>query len=140
MDALPNVILLWRLDIIQEVLLSGFQLELYLDDEKSFVYWELGQVTHEHLATLHALEPVIPEGELVFKLTVLVLNIRSIGRYQSAWRTYVLTLISQRLPVILHGNVHGKIFGRSPCALLTDKYERCSLHYQHCDNQRRVSH
>ena len=57
--------LLWRLSIIREVLLSGFQLELYVDDEKSFVYWELSHVAHEHLATLNSLEPVIPKGELV---------------------------------------------------------------------------
>ena len=93
MDALPNVILLWRLDIIREVLLSGFQLELYVEDEKSFVYWELSQVTHEHLAILHALEPVIPEGGPVSKLTVLALDFRSIGRYRSVWRTYFRTLI-----------------------------------------------
>jgi hypothetical protein len=94
MDALPNVILLWRLEIIREVLLSGFQLELYVEDEKSFVYWELSQVTHEHLATLHALEPVIPEGEHVSTLTVLVLDLRSVGRYRSVCRTYLRTLIS----------------------------------------------
>jgi len=48
-----------------DVLLSGFQLlELYVEDEKSFVYWELSQVTHEHLSTLNVLEPVIPKGEL----------------------------------------------------------------------------
>ena len=94
MDALPNVILLWRLDIIREVLLSGFQLELYVEDEKSFVYWELSQVTHEHLATLQALEPVIPEGEHVSTLIVLVLDFRSVGRYRSVCRTYLRTLIS----------------------------------------------
>jgi hypothetical protein len=94
MDALPHVILSWRLDIIREVLLSGFQLDLYVEDEKSFVYWELSQVTHEHLVTLHALEPVIPEGEFVSKLTVLVLNLRTVGRYRSVWRTYLLTVIS----------------------------------------------
>ena len=55
--------LLWRLSIVREVLLSGFQLELYVEDEKSFVYWELGQVVHEHLSTLDALELVIPKGE-----------------------------------------------------------------------------
>ncbi|KAF8496743.1 hypothetical protein F5888DRAFT_1634777 [Russula emetica] len=38
-------------------------LELYVDDEKSFVYWELSHVVHEHLATLNSLEPVIPKGE-----------------------------------------------------------------------------
>ncbi|KAF8496772.1 hypothetical protein F5888DRAFT_364175 [Russula emetica] len=60
-----------KLSIIREVLLSGFQLELYVDDEKSFVYWELSHVAHEHLATLNSLEPVIPKdsrayGELIF--------------------------------------------------------------------------
>jgi len=63
-------VLLWRLSIIREVLLSGFQLELYAEDEKSFVYWELSQVNHEHLATLDALEPVIPKGELVHEPTI----------------------------------------------------------------------
>ncbi|KAF8259877.1 Mak10 subunit, NatC N-terminal acetyltransferase-domain-containing protein [Lactarius quietus] len=70
-DAIPKAMLLWRLSIIEEVLLSGFQLELYVQDEKSFVYWELGQVIHEHLSILDSLERVIPKdagayGELVF--------------------------------------------------------------------------
>jgi len=71
LGALTNVMLLWRLSIMREVLLSGFRLELYVDDEKSFVYWELSQVIHEHLATFNALEPVIPKdtgahSELIF--------------------------------------------------------------------------
>jgi hypothetical protein len=61
-DAIPKSILLWRLSIIEEVLLSGFQLELYVKDEKPFVYWELSQVIHEHLSILDSLEPVIPKG------------------------------------------------------------------------------
>ncbi|KAH9057687.1 Mak10-domain-containing protein [Lactarius vividus] len=70
-DAIPKVILLWRLFIIEEVLLSGFQLELYVKDEKSFVYWELSQVIHEHLSVLDSLGRVMPKdagayGELVF--------------------------------------------------------------------------
>ncbi|KAI9508819.1 Mak10 subunit, NatC N-terminal acetyltransferase-domain-containing protein [Russula earlei] len=70
-DAISDVVLLWRLSIIREVLQSGFQLELYVEDEKSFVYWELGQVAHEHLTTLDALEPVMPKDtrayeELIF--------------------------------------------------------------------------
>jgi hypothetical protein len=75
-------VLLWRLSIIREVLLSGFQLELYVEDERSFVYWELSQVAHEHLSTLNALEPVVPKGELIPRSAVSVLNIQSIGRYQ----------------------------------------------------------
>ena len=86
--------LLWRLSIIREVLLSGFHLELYVDDEKSFVYWELSHVAHEHLATLNSLEPVIPKGELVSRPVGTVLNIDPIGRFQGLWRTYLCTLIS----------------------------------------------
>jgi len=85
---------LWRLSIIREVLLSGFQLELYVEDEKPFVYWELSQVAHEHLSTLNALEPVVPKGKLVPRPEVSVLNVQSIGRYQGIWRTYLYKLIS----------------------------------------------
>lgn len=74
--------LLWRLSIIREVLLSGFQLELYVEDEKPFVYWELSQVAHEYISTLNALEPVVLKGELIPRSVVSVLNIQSIGRYQ----------------------------------------------------------
>ena len=80
-DALGNAVLLWRLSIIREVLLSGFQLELYVEDEKSFVYWELSRLAHEHLSTLNALEPVVPKGELFPRPAVSMLNIQSIGRY-----------------------------------------------------------
>ena len=76
------------------MLLSGFQLELYVEDEKSFVYWELSQVVHEHLATLNALEPVIPKGELVPRLVGSVLNVESIDRFQGLWRAYFHALIS----------------------------------------------
>ncbi len=86
--------LLWRLSIIREVFLSGFQLELYVEDEKPFVYWELSHVAHEHLATLDLLEPVIPKGELVSRPVGSVLNVDSTGRFQGLWRTYLCTLIS----------------------------------------------
>lgn len=70
-DAIPKAMLLWRLAIIEEVLLSGFQLELYVEDEKSFVYWELSQVIRKHVSILDTLERVIPKyagayGELIF--------------------------------------------------------------------------
>ncbi|KAF8461150.1 Mak10 subunit, NatC N-terminal acetyltransferase-domain-containing protein [Russula ochroleuca] len=96
-DALSDAVLLWRLSIIREVLLSGFQLELYVEDEKPFVYWELSQVAHEHLSTLNALEPVVPKdtrayGELIFT-----------SSYLSAFRSlctgmFILTLPALRLP------------------------------------------
>ncbi|KAI0285229.1 Mak10 subunit, NatC N-terminal acetyltransferase-domain-containing protein [Russula brevipes] len=70
-DAIAGIVLLWRLSIIREVLLSGFQLELYVEDEKPFVYWQLSQVANEHRSVLDALESVIPKdtqahGELIF--------------------------------------------------------------------------
>jgi hypothetical protein len=132
-------VLLWRLSIIREVLLSGFRLELYVEDEKSFVYWELSQVIHEHLGTLDALEPIIPKGELVPKPAVSVLNLQPISRYRSVWRTYLPALISQRLPVTLHGNVHGRFSDQTSCAPLTE-LKRCSFHYRLCDSPPRVSH
>ena len=134
--------LLWRLSIIREVLLSGFRLELYVEDEKSFVYWELSRVIHEHLATLDALEPVIPKGEPLPNPAVLILNLQSIYRYRSVWRSSFRTPIYRRLPVTLHGNVYGRFSEsdqQTPCALLT-KTKRGSSCYRHCDSQRRASH
>ena len=69
MDAIPKAMLLWRLSIIEEVLLSGFQLELYVKDEKPFVYWELSQVINEHLSILGVLERVIPKGRFTHEAT-----------------------------------------------------------------------
>ncbi|KAN0109790.1 Mak10 subunit, NatC N(alpha)-terminal acetyltransferase domain containing protein [Russula decolorans] len=93
-NALTDAVLLWRLSIIREVLLSGFQLELYVDDEKSFVYWELSHVAHEHLATLNSLEPVIPKdssayGELIF--------VRS---YLNAFRSLCTGMFMLMLPAL----------------------------------------
>jgi len=59
---MPKAVLLWRLSIIEEVLLSGFHLELYVEYEKPFVYWEMSQVIHEHLSVLDSLEKAIPKG------------------------------------------------------------------------------
>ncbi|KAI0282481.1 Mak10 subunit, NatC N-terminal acetyltransferase-domain-containing protein [Russula aff. rugulosa BPL654] len=93
-NALTDAVLLWRLSIIREVLLSGFHLELYVDDEKSFVYWELSHVAHEHLATLSSIEPVIPKdsrayGELIF--------VRS---YLNAFRSLCTGMFMVMLPAL----------------------------------------
>jgi hypothetical protein len=73
-DAIPKAMLLWRLSIIKEVLLSGFQLELYVEEEKSLVYWELSQVIHEHLSILDSLERVIPKGRFTHKAMTSILR------------------------------------------------------------------
>ncbi|KAI0263774.1 Mak10 subunit, NatC N-terminal acetyltransferase-domain-containing protein [Gloeopeniophorella convolvens] len=59
-DAMCEAVLVWRLSTIRELLLSGFQLELYLKDELSFVYWYLSQVTQEHLSILSILDSIVP--------------------------------------------------------------------------------
>src|SRR6267378_2296121 len=59
---LPTIALLWRLPIIREVVLSGFQLELYSDDERSFAYWYAAQVMEAHLQCLDNIFPMTQEG------------------------------------------------------------------------------
>ena len=59
---LPNVALLWRLSIVREVVLSGFQLELYAQEERSFAYWYAAQVMEAHLQCLDSLLPMAQAG------------------------------------------------------------------------------
>lgn len=62
LNQLPSVALLWRLSIIREVVLSGFQLELYAEEEKSFAYWYAAQVMEAHLQCLDSLLPMTQAG------------------------------------------------------------------------------
>jgi hypothetical protein len=133
MDAIPKAILLWRLSIIEEVLLSGFQLELYVKEEKSFVYWELSEVILEHLSILDSLERVIPKSRLTCKATMSLLrSFQSLNRHRSIWRTHLCTLISHLLSVALHRNVHGK--ARAPHSKIGKfmDYLLHSLCFQRC--------
>ncbi|KIM87338.1 hypothetical protein PILCRDRAFT_63658, partial [Piloderma croceum F 1598] len=64
--------LLWRLTIVREVLLSGFQLELYTMEEKAFAYWYVTQVIEEHLCCLDDWIPAVSKesttyGEMKFQ-------------------------------------------------------------------------
>ncbi|KAJ7778820.1 Mak10 subunit, NatC N-terminal acetyltransferase-domain-containing protein [Mycena maculata] len=52
MRHIPACALIWRLSVIREVVLSGFLLELYTSEEKSFAYWYASQVIEAHLACL----------------------------------------------------------------------------------------
>ncbi|KAJ3807472.1 Mak10 subunit, NatC N-terminal acetyltransferase-domain-containing protein [Lentinula aff. lateritia] len=55
----------WRLASITEVILSGFQLELYHPLERPFAYWFAAQVTDVHLnyldVLLNGMEGVVPQ-------------------------------------------------------------------------------
>jgi hypothetical protein len=57
-------VLLWRLSIVREVVLSGIQLELYTMEEKAFAYWYVTQVIEEHLRCLDDWMPVVSKGML----------------------------------------------------------------------------
>ncbi|KAF7314975.1 hypothetical protein MIND_00011600 [Mycena indigotica] len=55
MSHLSSCVLLWRLSVIRDVVLSGFQLELYTAEERSFAYWYLSEVIEAHLECLDRL-------------------------------------------------------------------------------------
>ncbi|KAJ7494359.1 Mak10 subunit, NatC N-terminal acetyltransferase-domain-containing protein [Mycena galericulata] len=52
MKHIPACVLIWRLSVIREVVLSGFLLELYTAEEKPFAYWYASQVIEAHLECL----------------------------------------------------------------------------------------
>jgi hypothetical protein len=61
---MPYAVLLWRLSTIREVVLSGFQLELYSPTERPFAYWYASQVIDAYLHTLDMVIGLAPPGSL----------------------------------------------------------------------------
>ncbi|ESK85192.1 amino-acid n-acetyltransferase subunit [Moniliophthora roreri MCA 2997] len=59
---MPYAALLWRLSIVREVVLSGFQLELYSSTERPFAYWYASQVIDGYLHTLDMVMGLAPSG------------------------------------------------------------------------------
>jgi len=60
---IPTIALIWRFSTIRDVVLSGFQLELYSPEEKCFAYWYAARVMKAHLASINELLTVVEEGE-----------------------------------------------------------------------------
>lgn len=54
--------LLWRLSSIREIVLSGFQLEFYSPEEKTFAYWYLTRVFEMELECFENLLAAMPPG------------------------------------------------------------------------------
>ncbi|KAG0694642.1 Mak10 subunit, NatC N-terminal acetyltransferase-domain-containing protein [Suillus ampliporus] len=50
-------VLMYRLSVIREVVLSGFQLSLYTNEERVFAYWYVVQVLEMHLSCIDQLIP-----------------------------------------------------------------------------------
>jgi hypothetical protein len=58
----PQIPALWRLTSIREVVLSGFQLELYTMEERAFAYWYTAQVLEDHIDCLNNIQAVVSRG------------------------------------------------------------------------------
>jgi N-alpha-acetyltransferase 35, NatC auxiliary subunit len=58
----PKAALLWRLESLREVVLSGFGLELYAPQEKPFAYWFLSNVIKIHIKVLDEVDGAVPSG------------------------------------------------------------------------------
>lgn len=50
---------------MREIVLSGFQLELYAKEERPFAYWYAAQIIEVHLRCLDNIIPGVQEG-LIF--------------------------------------------------------------------------
>ena len=48
---------------MREIVLSGFQLELYAKEEKAFAYWYTACILELHMNCLHALMPTLVQGK-----------------------------------------------------------------------------
>jgi hypothetical protein len=64
----------WRFAILLEIVLSGFQLELYNMDERTFAYWYITQITEEHVAALTSLLSVVPKGDRINLIILHLIN------------------------------------------------------------------
>lgn len=63
LEQLPNAILLGRLSALRELVLSGFQLELYAANERPFAYWYASQIIEKHLVCIDAIISILVPGE-----------------------------------------------------------------------------
>lgn len=77
LNQFPKAVVLWRLSSMREVILSGFQLELYHPMERPFAYWFAAQVIDIHLRYLDTLlsgKTVVPPGKFVSRTAVAFLT------------------------------------------------------------------
>ncbi|TFK32597.1 Mak10 subunit, NatC N-terminal acetyltransferase-domain-containing protein [Crucibulum laeve] len=72
----PKVPLLWRLSCIQEIIFSGFQLELYTSDERPFAYWYATHIINSQLECFDDMMHEVPKNspalhEMQYQCTLL---------------------------------------------------------------------
>lgn len=74
---MPKSVLLWRLSSIREIVLSGFQLEFYSPEEKTFAYWYLTRVFETELECYDSLLSTIPSGSSpIFHVESFLISLR----------------------------------------------------------------
>ncbi|KAI0781517.1 Mak10-domain-containing protein [Trametes elegans] len=61
-SAVPKAALLWRLSASREVILSGFQQELYAPEERPIAYWYLSRILDVHIECIEGLLPIVPSA------------------------------------------------------------------------------
>lgn len=59
----PDGALLWRLTALREIILFGFQLDLYALEERAFAYWYAIQVIEAHVSCLDNWIPAVSRGK-----------------------------------------------------------------------------
>ncbi|KAI1791577.1 Mak10 subunit, NatC N-terminal acetyltransferase-domain-containing protein [Ganoderma leucocontextum] len=57
---IPIAACVWRLGQCREVILAGFQQELYAPEEKPIAYWYLARVLDSHIASIEDVLPSVP--------------------------------------------------------------------------------
>lgn len=64
MATLPDLALHGQLTATREVVLSGFQLDLYGAEEKPLAYWYAGQALSLHVDCLERMIKIVERGEI----------------------------------------------------------------------------
>lgn len=102
---LPKLALVWSLPSMREVVLSGFQLELYSREEKPVAYWFTAEIIDAQLACYDELILVIPKGSLLGYHLVVSTNV--LLRLKSLSRSIVPTTMAYGLTIHMYCHVRG---------------------------------
>ncbi|KZP13825.1 hypothetical protein FIBSPDRAFT_921556 [Athelia psychrophila] len=62
----PDAALLWRLTALREIILFGFQLDLYALEERAFAYWYAVQVIEAHVSCLDNWIPAVSRESVTY--------------------------------------------------------------------------
>ncbi|THH13088.1 hypothetical protein EW146_g7094 [Bondarzewia mesenterica] len=66
MHAASKTILIWRLRTIFDVIFAGFQLDLYVADEKPFAYWYASHIIGTYLSMVDNIAPIVPKDSATY--------------------------------------------------------------------------